>query len=48
MNVIPTALAGVLILEPRVFGDTRGFFMESYNQQVVLADMELPARARTT
>lgn len=33
MNVIPTALTGVLILEPRVFGDTRGFFTESYNQR---------------
>jgi dTDP-4-dehydrorhamnose 3,5-epimerase len=33
MNVIPTALEGVLILEPKVFGDARGFFMESFNQQ---------------
>ena len=33
MNVIPTALPGVLILEPRVFGDARGFFLESHNQQ---------------
>lgn len=31
MNVIPTALPGVLILEPKVFGDARGFFLESYN-----------------
>jgi len=31
MNVIPTALPGVLILEPKVFGDSRGFFLESYN-----------------
>lgn len=33
MNIIPTALDGVLILEPRVFGDERGFFMESFNQR---------------
>ena len=33
MNVIPTALPGVLIIEPRVFGDARGFFLESFNQQ---------------
>ena len=33
MHVIPTALAGVLVLEPRVFGDDRGFFMESYNRR---------------
>lgn len=31
MKVIPTAIAGPLILEPKVFGDARGFFMESYN-----------------
>ena len=33
MNVIETDLPDVLILEPRVFGDVRGFFMESYNRQ---------------
>lgn len=32
MNVIPTALDGVLILEPRVFEDARGYFYESYNE----------------
>ena len=31
MKVIPTRLAEVLILEPRVFGDERGFFYESFN-----------------
>jgi dTDP-4-dehydrorhamnose 3,5-epimerase len=30
---IPTGLAGVLILEPAVFGDERGFFFESYNSR---------------
>jgi len=33
INKINTSLAGVFILEPRVFGDERGFFLESYNQQ---------------
>ena len=33
MNVIRTAIPDVLILEPKVFGDARGFFMESYNRQ---------------
>mgnify|MGYP003385725012 CR=1 FL=1 len=33
MKVIPTAIPEVLILEPKVFGDTRGFFYESYNQK---------------
>ena len=32
MKVIPTAVADVLIIEPRVFGDARGFFYESFNQ----------------
>lgn len=31
MKVIPTNLPGVLIIEPRVFGDARGFFLESWN-----------------
>jgi len=33
MKVTPTALPEVLILEPRLFGDQRGFFMESYNRR---------------
>jgi len=33
MNVIRTALPEVLILEPKVFGDARGFFFESFNQK---------------
>jgi len=33
MKVTPTAIPGVLILEPKVFGDERGFFMESFNQK---------------
>ncbi|WP_395066840.1 dTDP-4-dehydrorhamnose 3,5-epimerase [Paraburkholderia silvatlantica] len=33
MNLIPTEIPGVLILEPKVFGDSRGFFYESFNQQ---------------
>ncbi len=33
MNVIRTALPGVLILEPKVFGDARGFFFESHNRR---------------
>jgi dTDP-4-dehydrorhamnose 3,5-epimerase len=33
LKATPTALPGVLILEPRVFGDARGFFFESFNQQ---------------
>ena len=32
MNAMPSALPGVLLLEPKVFADERGFFMESFNQ----------------
>ena len=33
MKVIPTAIEGVVILEPEVFGDARGYFFESYSQR---------------
>lgn len=33
MKVIPTGIPDVLILEPKVFGDARGFFFESFNQK---------------
>lgn len=33
MKVIETGLPGVLIIEPKVFGDERGFFYESFNAQ---------------
>lgn len=32
MNVVKTAIPDVLIIEPKVFGDDRGFFFESFNQ----------------
>ncbi|MFO1206729.1 MAG: dTDP-4-dehydrorhamnose 3,5-epimerase [Burkholderiales bacterium] len=34
MNVVATDLREVLLLEPKVFGDDRGFFFESYNARV--------------
>jgi dTDP-4-dehydrorhamnose 3,5-epimerase len=33
MNVIETELPGVVIIEPKVFGDDRGFFLETWNGQ---------------
>lgn len=33
MQATETALPGVLLLEPKVFGDARGFFLESWNRQ---------------
>ncbi len=37
MNIIPTNLPEVLLIEPKVFGDARGFFFESYNKQTLAA-----------
>ncbi|ODS23129.1 dTDP-4-dehydrorhamnose 3,5-epimerase [Candidatus Endobugula sertula] len=44
MNVIETALSGVVIIEPKVFGDDRGFFLETYQEQRyrALADINVP------
>lgn len=37
MQVMTTAIGGVLVLEPHVFGDARGFFYESYNGRAFAA-----------
>jgi len=34
MNIVPTHIPDLLIVEPRVFGDDRGFFLESWNASV--------------
>ena len=34
MKITPTRIAGVLLLKPKVFGDERGFFLESFSQKV--------------
>lgn len=31
MKIVPTAIPDVLVIEPNVFGDARGFFFESFN-----------------
>jgi dTDP-4-dehydrorhamnose 3,5-epimerase len=43
MNAIETAIPGVLILEPEVFGDARGLFMELYHEERYAAS-GIPAR----
>ena len=43
MKKISTPLEGVFVLEPRVFGDTRGFFMESYNERA-MSEAGIPQR----
>ena len=42
MHVTPTALPEVLLIEPKVFGDERGFFMESFNQRAFDAAVGTP------
>lgn len=43
MNVIPTNLPGCLILEPKVWGDERGYFLESYRSNRY-AELGIPER----
>lgn len=33
MNIVKTNIEGVIVIEPKVFGDARGYFFESYNQR---------------
>lgn len=35
MKILETPLPGVLLIEPKIFGDERGFFLESYNQRAM-------------
>lgn len=42
MNVIKTAIPDVLIFEPKVFGDERGFFFESFNHKLFEAAVGYP------
>ena len=44
MQATKTAIEGVLIVEPKVFGDARGFFFESFNQQAFDAAVGAPVR----
>ncbi|GBG12950.1 dTDP-4-dehydrorhamnose 3,5-epimerase [Novimethylophilus kurashikiensis] len=44
MRIIPTEIPDVLLLEPKVFGDDRGFFFESYNENQFFAATGLRPR----
>lgn len=49
MRLLPTDLPGVVIVEPAVFGDDRGWFSESYNEQrfnAALQELGLPPTRR--
>lgn len=43
MTIIPTTIPDVLIIEPKVFGDARGFFMESFNARLWEEQTGVPA-----
>ena len=53
MNVIKTTIDGVVIIEPRVFEDARGYFYESFSQREFdekgcpKCDLSMTARAET-
>lgn len=43
MKIIPTAIPGVILIEPDVFGDSRGFFMETWHaQKYAEAGLDIP------
>ena len=44
MEIIKTTIPDVLILEPKVFGDDRGFFFESFNEQALLSQAGIKTR----
>jgi dTDP-4-dehydrorhamnose 3,5-epimerase len=44
MKAIPTAIPDVLVIEPAVFGDARGFFFESWNERAFDALVGRPVR----
>ena len=44
MAVIKSAIEGVLIIEPKVFGDERGYFFESYNEERFRAETGIETR----
>lgn len=41
MKIIDTVIPDVKILEPKIFGDARGFFLESYNQKVISNELKV-------
>lgn len=44
MAVIKTAIEGVLVIEPKVFSDERGYFFESYNEERFLSETGIAVR----
>jgi dTDP-4-dehydrorhamnose 3,5-epimerase len=44
MNITPTEIPAVLVIEPRVFEDDRGFFFESFNEKIFADKLNISAR----
>ena len=44
MRAIPTAIADVLVIEPKVFADARGFFFESFNERAFAQETGVTAK----
>lgn len=44
MNIVKTDIEGVLVVEPRVFGDERGYFFESFNERDFLEQTGIAVR----
>ena len=44
MAVIKTEIEGVVIIEPTIFGDERGYFFESFNEERFLAEVGINTR----
>jgi dTDP-4-dehydrorhamnose 3,5-epimerase len=44
MRVMPLAISGVLVIEPRVYADERGFFFESYNERAFVQATGITAK----
>ena len=42
MKITPTRIPDVVVIEPQVFGDARGFFFESYNEKKLAAALSRP------
>jgi dTDP-4-dehydrorhamnose 3,5-epimerase len=43
MKIIPTSIPDILLLEPQIFQDSRGFFLESYNQKIFTEKLGITA-----
>ena len=48
MNIIQTGIEGLVVIEPKVFGDARGYFFEAFNQREFDEKVGPSGSSRTT